>query len=65
MKAGMKEITKQQVGDRWFWLASDNSEWATYTSNSPDAGCTEYGRYFANRSSAIADFNTRVKAHRP
>lgn len=69
MKAGMKVIQKQQVGDRWLWLCEESlpgqgcREWATYVSVSPDETQTEYGHYFVNRSNASADFQDRVKAY--
>jgi len=63
MKPGMRVIQKQQVGDRWIWLASDNCEWVTYTSNSPDTSGTEHGHYFANYNNAVTDFKARVAAY--
>lgn len=58
MKLGMTLIKKQTVSDRTIWLASDNKEWATYTST--DANNTEHGHYFTNKEEAIADFWNRV-----
>ncbi|MDV2997657.1 MAG: hypothetical protein N4J56_007362 [Chroococcidiopsis sp. SAG 2025] len=60
MKLGMTLIQKQTVGDRFFLLASDNKEWATYTSISSNASDTEHGHYFTNLEEAIADFWNRV-----
>ena len=60
MKPGMKVIEKQQVGDRIVWLASNDREWATYVSISPNASETEHGHYFTNSEEAIADFWNRV-----
>lgn len=65
MKPGMRVIEKQQVGDRTVWLASDDYEWATYVSISANPNETEHGHYFESRSTAVADFTSRVKAYRP
>lgn len=68
MKAGMKVIEKQQVGDRWVWLCEESlpgqgcREWATYVSTSLNAVETEHGHYFVNYSNAVQDYQTRLNS---